>query len=104
MRAMTTRPAVHLFVCTNQRAAGDPLVAISPGCAQRGTPLFLALKKLAGERGDSNVVWITQTGCLGLCPKSGATVAVYPRQQILTEVEAADAARLYDEATRPHPR
>jgi len=41
-------------------------------------------------------VWVTQTGCLGICPLKGATVAIYPDQAIATEVEPEDIDALYD--------
>jgi (2Fe-2S) ferredoxin len=56
------------------------------------------MKAAVAARAGYARVWVTQTGCLGLCPKRGATVAVYPRQRIVTEVEADEADALFREA------
>ncbi len=53
------------------------------------------LKAEVARRSAYRSVWVTRTGCLGLCPKRGATVAVYPEQRLLLEVEAADAAEVF---------
>jgi (2Fe-2S) ferredoxin len=67
--------------------------------------VYGAFKHVAMDRGVVSSVWITQTGCLGLCPKHGASVARYPRQAIVTEVTPADVPVLFDgalaEARRP---
>jgi hypothetical protein len=84
-------PRLHLFVCTNRRDASSPL---GTGCADRGDRVYQRLKDEVARRGAYRDVWVTQTGCLGLCPKQGATVAVYPRQRILVEVEENDCDAL----------
>lgn len=59
------------------------------------------------KRAVTNVasVWITKTHCLGICPKSGCTVARYPQQTIVTDVVPADALALLSDpppAVEPH--
>jgi (2Fe-2S) ferredoxin len=93
MRSAEFAPRVHLFVCTNHRAADSPL---GSGCAQAGEALFDALKKEVAARRDFTRVWITQTACMGICPKQGAACARYPEGTLLTEVEASDAKAIYD--------
>ena len=36
------------------------------------------MKAEVAKRGRVVDVWVTKTHCLGICPKNGATVAVYP--------------------------
>ncbi len=100
MRDAPQSPRLHLFVCTNRRQ-GSPL---GPGCADRGDVVYDALKREVARSGATNHTWITKTHCLGICPKSGATVARYParagRRSIETEVAADDAMSLL-EATPP---
>jgi (2Fe-2S) ferredoxin len=109
MRASPFEPKRHLFVCTNRRNPDSPL---GGGCGERGAAVYAALKALVAERGETSSVWVTQTGCLGVCPKVGATVARYesaadaaprdaPRPRIFTEVDAADARTLYDASRIP---
>jgi len=92
MRTSPVAPRVHLFVCTNRRDAASPLGA---GCAERGDRIFDWMKAEVARRGAYGSVWVTRTACLGLCPKRGATVAVYPEQRILTEVEPSDAPEVF---------
>lgn len=87
-------PAVHFFVCANRREEGSPLGA---GCGDAGQRVYAALKEEVAKRGAYRSIWVTETRCLGICPKRGATVAVYPRQAILAEVEASDVPAIFDE-------
>jgi (2Fe-2S) ferredoxin len=83
MKVSPYRPRVQLLVCTNQRADSDPL---GGGCGVRGESVFNALK--ARARGSD--IWVARTSCLGLCPKTGCTVAIAPSMQYLIEVEDSD--------------
>jgi (2Fe-2S) ferredoxin len=83
-----------VFVCANRR---DPSSPLGPGCAERGDAVYDAFKDEVGARKAHAAIWITKTHCLGICPKRGATVALYPAGRILTEVEAGDAASLLEE-------
>jgi (2Fe-2S) ferredoxin len=93
MRDAAIRPTLHLFVCANARPAGSPL---GEGCGARGEALYESLKACVAARGAHASVWVTKTYCLGVCPRRGATVAVYPSGRILAEVEPADAAQLLE--------
>lgn len=81
----------HVFVCVNRRPATDPLGA---GCGDRGDALYAAAKRVVNASGRASSVWVTRTLCLGVCPKVGATVALYPRGGLHTECAPDDAARL----------
>jgi hypothetical protein len=101
MRAATLLPTVHLFVCANRRAEDSPLGA---GCSAVGDAVYDRFKEEVARRGAYRDVWVTKTGCLGICPAHGCTVALYsrqplqPRQRIVAEVEAADAPALFASA------
>lgn len=86
MKASPYRARVHLFVCTNRRNPNDPL---GGGCGDRGEAVFRALK---GHTPGG--VWVAQTSCLGLCPKSGCTVAIAPAMQYLVEVGVEDVPNI----------
>jgi (2Fe-2S) ferredoxin len=93
MRHSDFAPRVHLFVCANRRAENSPL---GTGCATSGEALFDALKKEVAAHRDFTRVWVTQTACMGVCPKhGGAACAIYPEAKILTDVEASDAKAIY---------
>ena len=98
MRIAATSPRVHLFVCANRRE-GSPL---GPGCGDRGEAVYDALKREVAARGRVVDVWVTKTHCLGICPKSGATVARYPGPDpIRSDVEPSDAVALVDATFAP---
>lgn len=86
MKKAPLRPQLHFFVCCNRRQ-DSPL---GPGCSERGDAVYAALKKRVQQRGEIASTWVTQTGCLGICPAKGATVAIYPEGAIATEVEPED--------------
>jgi (2Fe-2S) ferredoxin len=82
-------PRRHLFVCVNERDPNDPL---GPGC--RGGETYAALKEEVARRGEIASTWVTRTYCLGVCPREGCTVAVYPRGDIVRIRTIEDAVRL----------
>jgi len=88
-------PEAHLFVCANRREAGSPLGA---GCSVEGEALYATLKTEVARRQLVRSVWVTKTHCLGVCPKEGATVALYPRQALWEGARAGDAKALVDQA------
>ena len=88
------RPRLHLFVCANRRT-DSPL---GPGCGDRGEEVYESLKRTVR---DVAGVWITKTHCLGICPRSGCTVARYPVTRIFTEVTTDDVAALLVEEPDP---
>jgi (2Fe-2S) ferredoxin len=92
MHPVSLLPKLHFFVCTNRRAEGSLL---GKGCGAAGDAVLEALRAEVASRGAFRDVWITQTMCLGLCPQRGTTVAVYPKQAIVTEVDAGDAGALF---------
>lgn len=95
MQSAPTRPTVHFFVCGNRRPADH---ALGPGCGARGEAVFARLKERVACDREYHRIWVTQTACIGMCPRNGATVAIYPEGRLLTEVGADEADSLYDEA------
>lgn len=99
MRPAPLRPtSAHLFVCTNARDAGDPLGA---GCGERGRAVYDALKRAVARDGLVSRVWVARTHCLGVCPRSGAALAVSPTGALFTEVVAGDADGLVSAVRGP---
>jgi len=95
VRPSPLKPRVHLFVCTNRREEDSPLGA---GCADAGERIFETLKAVVTSRREYGSVWVTRTGCMGVCPRHGATVAMYPRQRIWTEATPDDAGAIHAHA------
>jgi (2Fe-2S) ferredoxin len=95
MQSVRLLPIAHLFVCTNRREHGSPL---GPGCSGKGDAVYEALKVEVALRSLVRSVWVTRTHCLGICPKDGATVAVYPEMRMWVEATETDAGTLLDRA------
>jgi predicted metal-binding protein len=91
MTPVTDLPRTHLFVCSHRRDDTSPL---GPGCGARGDEVFEALKDDVARRGAFRDVWVTRTACLGVCPKQGCTVAVYPAGKLFRDVRVEDASEL----------
>lgn len=87
-------PKIHLFVCANRRDASSPL---GSGCGDRGEEVYGALKKKVAEAGAYATVWITKTHCLGICPRKGCTIAIYPEGTIASEVTTSDALQILED-------
>ncbi len=100
MRSVAEVPRIHFFVCANHRDLDSPL---GPGCGDAGEALYQALKDEVAARRACRTVWITRTHCLGVCPRQGATLAIYPQQAVLTEVTAADAPGLFQKIVGSGP-
>ncbi len=92
MRDAPVLPRLHFFVCANRRPPDSPL---GPGCAERGEEIFDLLKHEVARRSLFTEVWVTQTQCLGVCPREGGTIALYPPGRISTEVSRDEARALF---------
>jgi (2Fe-2S) ferredoxin len=82
----------HLFICTNQRAAGHPRGCCDPAASEA---LQKAFKKALAERGLNRHVRANKSGCLDQC-EHGPTVVVYPDAVWYGGVTEADIAEIVD--------
>lgn len=85
---------LHLFVCVNEREAGDPL---GVGCGARGASVYARLKDEVARRGEVRSTWVTRTLCLGVCPRDGCAVASYPSGRIVKGIVADTALALLED-------
>ena len=82
----------HVFVCTNERAPGNPKGC----CKSKGAEEIRdELKKRLAERGLKKVVRANAAGCLDQC-EHGVTVVVYPEQVWYGNVTLADVPELIE--------
>ena len=91
-----TQPAVHLFVCQNDRPVGG-----RPSCAARGAGEVLgALQRAIGaDPGLWGRVAVTPCGCLGPCFE-GPALVVYPDGAWYVGVTAGDVAEIVQSHVR----
>lgn len=65
----------HFFVCTNRRDADATL----PSCAPHGAhEVLAALRRGRDVHRLAGSVFVTEAQCLGMCPREGTTIVVYP--------------------------
>ncbi|MDP3278550.1 MAG: (2Fe-2S) ferredoxin domain-containing protein [Deltaproteobacteria bacterium] len=91
MRPARVLPQAQLFVCTNSRAASDPLTS---GCGATGPAVFDAARALVNAQGRLRTHWVTRTGCLGQCPRTGCAVALWPSGEQWIEADTNDVAAM----------
>jgi (2Fe-2S) ferredoxin len=79
----------HVFICTNQRAAGARI-----SCGEtHGMELVAAFKKAIKDRGLKTEIRAQKTGCLEAC-EAGPSVVVYPEGVFYSRVELQDVEEI----------
>jgi (2Fe-2S) ferredoxin len=87
-----SRPARHVFVCSQQRPPGHP----RGSCAASGAaPLLQAFWAELQRRQAYEQVAVTYSGCLGPCD-GGPNVLVYPEGVLYQGVKVEDVGELFD--------
>ena len=84
------KPKLQVFVCANERAAGDCCASV------QGMEIFRALKAWVREQGLTREVWVTRTGCMTFCNPIGTTVVIHPQNEWFTKVTAGDLPELQE--------
>jgi (2Fe-2S) ferredoxin len=83
----------HVFICINERAAGDPRGC----CADRGgVEVAAAFKRAIHERGLKRIVRANKAGCLDQCA-AGATLVVYPEGVWYARVAVGDVEEIVEQ-------
>jgi (2Fe-2S) ferredoxin len=84
----------HIFICNNQRPAGNPRGSCDPNAQAELHRLFkikLAERGISGDRVRAN-----KSGCLEQC-EHGPTVVVYPEGVWYGRVTAADVDEIIEQ-------
>lgn len=80
---------IHIFVCTNQRAAGERL-----SCGEaHGLSLVAEFKKQLKDLNVQLKTRANKSGCLGICD-FGPTVAIYPEGTFYVGVKKEDVTEI----------
>lgn len=87
------KPKHHIFVCTSSRINGQQKGYCH---AKESVDLVISFTEEIEERELGGEVFVTNTGCLGLCEK-GPIVIVYPDNVWYGGVTAKDVERIMDE-------
>ena len=91
---------VHVYVCTNERAAGG---LASCGAAE-GKAVWRALRQWVTKRRWHTRVYVTQTACMGWCNAKGTTVAFHPDGAMYHQVLPEDCEGLAQQHIEPAVR
>jgi (2Fe-2S) ferredoxin len=83
----------HIFICTNQRAAGAP----RKSCGEsHGLEIVDAFKKKLKEKNIPFPIRAQKSGCLDICD-FGQTVVIYPEGIFYVGVELSDVDEIIEE-------
>jgi (2Fe-2S) ferredoxin len=84
---------LHVFVCENEREAGNPKGC----CVSKGSKAFTAkLKEICKTKGTpGKKIRVNKAGCLDFC-SLGAVVVIYPQGVWYRGVTEADAEEVYE--------
>ena len=86
------KPAKHIFVCTSSRPNGTQKGFCH---TKTGVDVMQKFMEEIEERGSGGEVFLTNTGCFGICEK-GPIVVVYPDNVWYGSVCAEDVAEILD--------
>lgn len=82
----------HVFICTNQRAAGE-----RKSCGEaHGMELVKCFKKILKDKGLSSSIRAQRAGCLDVC-EHGPALVVYPEGTFYGNVSVADVDEIVNE-------
>lgn len=87
------KPKHHIFICSSSRPTGQQ----KGFCHTKGgVDIMMNFMEEIEERGLSGEVFVTNTGCLGICEK-GPIVIVYPDNVWYGSVTTEDIEEIMDE-------
>ena len=73
-------PALHVFVCINERESMAPMHSCSPTIKREDVK---EIKNWIRSNGWTGVVQCTSCLCLGQCNKDGGVLKIYPTQRMV---------------------
>ena len=86
------KPKRHIFVCTSSRANGQQKGFCH---TKAGLEVMAKFQEEIEERGIGGEVFLSNTGCFGICEK-GPVVVVYPDNVWYGQVTADDVPEILD--------
>jgi (2Fe-2S) ferredoxin len=86
------KPRYHIFVCTSSRANGQQKGFCH---TKEGVDVMSRFMEEIDERGIGGEVFLSNTGCFGICEK-GPVVVVYPDNVWYGSVTADDVTEILD--------
>jgi (2Fe-2S) ferredoxin len=87
------KPSRHIFICTSSRPTGQQKGMCH---TKEGVALMMKFMEEVEERDLGGEVFVTNTGCFGICEK-GPVVVVYPDNVWYANVSIDDVEEIMDE-------
>lgn len=87
------KPQRHIFICTSSRPNGQQKGFCH---AKDGVAVMARFMEEIEERGIGDTIFLTNTGCFGICEK-GPIVVVYPDNVWYGSVTPDDVPEILDE-------
>lgn len=87
------KPVHHIFICTSSRPTGQQKGFCH---TKEGVDLMMRFMEEIEDRELGNEIYITNTGCFGICEK-GPIVVVYPDNVWYGSVTPDDVTEILDE-------
>ena len=88
MQTLPFKPAMHIFICTNDRTQ---TADHRPSCGPTITPeMVKEIKLWIRSQGLTNEIYCTKASCLGFCNPEGGVMCIWPQGKFikgLTSVE-----------------
>jgi (2Fe-2S) ferredoxin len=86
------KPAKHIFVCSSSRPNGQQKGFCH---SKEGVEVMMRFMEGIEERGIGDEVFLSNTGCFGICEK-GPVVVVYPDNVWYASVTPEDVTEILD--------
>lgn len=78
MQLLNFKPAMHVFICVNDRSnkPNDP----KPSCGPTITPeMVKEVKEWIRGQGWTSIIYCTKASCLGFCNPEGGVMCIWPQ-------------------------
>lgn len=77
MQLLSFKPAMHIFICTNDRSR---TADTRPSCGPTITPeMVTEIKLWIRSLGLTNQIYCTKASCLGFCNPEGGVLCIWPQ-------------------------
>jgi len=90
---MMNKPKYHIFVCTSSRSNGQQKGFCH---TKQGVDVVDCFREEIEERGLGDSVFVSNTGCFGICEK-GPVIVVYPENVWYGQVSPDDVEEIMEQ-------
>ncbi len=89
MENIPVKPAMHVFVCVNDRSSRPE--NNMPSCGPAITPAMVKeVKEWIRSQGWTTSIFCTKASCLGFCNADGGVLCIWPQGKYIKSVHSVD--------------